>query len=82
MRLLGLALSCLLGLLVYAAIGALADGQPLSARDLGAVAIIAIAAVLLAGLAVSDRIVFWLRRPPAGRAADRRIRNCRRVARS
>jgi hypothetical protein len=53
--------SWLLGLLVYAAIGAVADGRPLHARDLCAAAIFSIAAVLLAVLAFPAPIVFWLR---------------------
>jgi hypothetical protein len=61
MRFLGFPLSWLLGLLVYAAIGALADGRPLRARDLCAAALCSAAAVLLAVLAVSDAIMFRLR---------------------
>jgi len=53
--------SWLLGLLVYAAIGALADGRPVQARDLYAAAMFASATVLVAVLAVSHPVLFCLR---------------------
>jgi hypothetical protein len=78
LRLLSLVgVSWVLGLLVYAAIGALAEGRPLHGRDLFAAAIASNAAILLAVLAVSNAIAFYLRHRLGSASRGAGSRACR-----